>query len=74
MAHVVTSWETVYFNSPDFAGTMSTVADLGNKGFEVKGFSSEICPDSENRWNAFYNVVMQRPSSWTEDRRIKYPD
>lgn len=73
MAQVVTSWETVTFNSYNFIEAMDEVKRCGNFGFELKGFSSEICPDNENRWNAVYNVIMQRPSSVSDGNNIKYP-
>ena len=70
MSHVVTSYHTGSISNEDFNELYKTIAEMGLKGWEVKGISSVASPTTQGNyqvWNPRHYAILQRPCNWCDE-------
>jgi hypothetical protein len=75
MSIIVTSWQTASLTLGNIQDFNEFVNQNSKRGFEVKAMSTYGIAERNGNLLQFYNVLMQRPVSWTEsDGPVSYPD
>ena len=75
MSIIVTSWQTASLTLGNIQDFNEFVNQNSKRGFEVKAMSTYGITERNGNLLQFYNVLMQRPVSWTEsDGPVSYPD
>jgi hypothetical protein len=74
MSIIVTSWEAASLTLGSLQDYNQFLSQNSARGFEVKALSTTSHVEKNGNIIQFYNLVMQRPTSWSNSEgQLTYP-